>query len=142
MNIPREFAKRSLLSARHLHLKFDEYLTSLTAVSNKPLLFNLDLHISVMRDLQQELDQANCRTIRWSISGSNRFYRKLYRVSDPVDVVNLQSWSNLNEEMITRFEERYSRFLGKFDGFIVTHTPAFSQLYRSFNTPILTINST
>lgn len=142
MSVPRNFAKQALLRSRSLHLKFDEMFGGLKGNSVKPLLFNLDLHISVMRDLQQEMDKENLRTIRWSISGSNKFTRPVYRISDPVEIINSQTWHQLSDDLIFRFEQRYSKFLSKFDGFVVTHTPAFSQLYRNFEKPILTVNST
>jgi hypothetical protein len=142
MSFTSNFAKQTLLSSRSLHLRFDELFGNLKGNSTKPILFNLDLHIGVMRDLQQELERTNFRTIRWSISGSNNFARKIYRISDPVEIINSQTWHKLSEDLISRFEERYGKFLRKFDGFVVTHTPAFSQLYRSFEKPILTINST
>ena len=92
MSVPRNFAKQALLRSRSLHLKFDEMFGGLKGNSVKPLLFNLDLHISVMRDLQQEMDKENLRTIRWSISGSNKFTRPVYRISDPVEIINSQTW--------------------------------------------------
>ena len=134
--------KQGLLGVRKLHLGLDEHLSSFRSMSKKPMLFNLDLHISVMRDLQQEFSSCNFRTIRWSISGSNQFARSIYKISDPVDVINAQTWSQLDDDLISEFESRYQNFLSKFDGFVVTHTPAFSQLYRSFGKPILVINST
>jgi hypothetical protein len=140
--VPKNAVKRSLLSARKLHLHFDEYFASIRSRSANPVLFNLDLHISVMRDLQQELETRSMKTLRWSISGSNRFSRPIYKIADPVDVVNSKTWSALDDVMISQFENRYRKFLSKFDGFIVTHTPAFAQLYRNFNKPILVLNST
>jgi hypothetical protein len=134
--------KQGLLGVRKLHLGLDEHFASFRSKSKKPMLFNLDLHISVMRDLQQEFSSCNLQSVRWSISGSNKFARSIYKISDPVDVINAQTWSLLNEELICEFESRYQRFLSQFDGFVVTHTPAFSQLYRNFGKPILIINST
>ena len=140
--VPQNALKLSLLSARKLHLHFDEYFASVQTKSANPALFNLDLHISVMRDLQQELQARSMKTMQWSISGSNRFSRSIYKIADPVDVVNSQTWSALDEVLISQFENRYRKFLSRFDGFIVTHTPAFAQLYRNFNKPILVLNST
>lgn len=141
-SFPVRAVKQGLLNTRKLHMAFDEHFISLKSRSKTPKLFNLDLHISVMRDIQQELNLKNLECLQWSISGSNRFSRSIYKISDPVDVVNSQSWNNLDEDLISLFEDRYKKFLSKFDGFIVTHTPALSQLYRSFGKPILVINST
>jgi hypothetical protein len=95
-----------------------------------------------MRDLHQEMVKQKIRSVQWSISGSNRFVRPIYKISDPVEILNSETWSELDGDLISRFEDRYSAFLRKFDGFVVTHTPAFSQLYRSFDKPILVVNST
>jgi hypothetical protein len=140
--VARRLAKNSLMGARKLNLYFDEYFSELRFKSSRPVFFNLDLHISVMRDLQQEIISKKMRSIRWSISGSNTFSRKIYRISDPVEVINSQTWANLDDELIAKFGIRYRKFLSKFDGFIVTHTPSFAELYRDFNKPILVINST
>lgn len=141
-SFPISAVKHGLLNSRKLHLHFDEHLVSYRSKSKSPILFNLDLHISVMRDIQQELKSKKLKSIRWSISGSNRYSRSIYKISDPVDVINSQTWSQLDDELISLFEFRYQKFLSKFDGFIVTHTPAFSQLYRNFSKPVLVINST
>lgn len=141
-NTLRRVAKQTLLSARSIHLQCDELFASFRSQSSKPLLFNIDLHISVMRDLHQEMVKQKMASVRWSISGSNRFARPIYKISDPVEVLNSETWSELDSDLVSRFEDRYSAFLRKFDGFVVTHTPAFSQLYRNFNKPILVINST
>jgi hypothetical protein len=140
--MPKSALKHGLLNARKLHLQLDERLSFFRSRSNTPILFNLDLHISVMRDLEQELRTVDLRTVCWSISQSNRFSRSVYKVSDPVDVVNSHTWSALDDTVISQFEARYQKFLSRFDGFVVTHTPAFAQLYRSFNKPILVLNST
>jgi len=141
-NTPRLLAKQALRATRLMHLHFDELFASFKSRSGKPVLFNLDLHISVMRDLHQEMIKQKIGSVQWSISGSNRFVRPIYKISDPVEILNSETWSGLDSELISRFEDRYSAFLRKFDGFVVTHTPAFSQLYRSFDKPILVINST
>jgi hypothetical protein len=134
-NTPRLLAKQALRSTRLMHLHFDELYASFRSRSGKPVLFNLDLHISVMRDLHQEIIKQRIGSVQWSISGSNRFVRPIYKISDPVEILNSETWSGLDSELISRFEDRYSAFLRKFDGFVVTHTPAFSLLYRSFDKP-------
>jgi hypothetical protein len=138
----KNLARNSLLEVRKVHLLIDEHINSMKPKSKKLRLFNLDLHISVMRDLRQELSQRKIKTVCWSISGANRYTRSLYKFSDPVAVVNSSTWSNLDDELISKFESRYAKFLQNFDGFIVTHTPALAQLYRNLGKPILILNST
>jgi hypothetical protein len=49
---------------------------------------------------------------------------------------------DLDEELIENFTKRYKKFLSRFDGFLVTHTPAFMQLFERLNKPILVMSST
>jgi hypothetical protein len=111
-------------------------------LSSKSLVFNIDLHISVIADLKPELKNRGIKVIEWSISGSNKFRRKIFKISDPVKHINNNNWLTLNNDLISKFENEYRFFLKKFNGFVVTHTPSFAQLYRSFDKPILIVNST
>lgn len=110
--------------------------------SSKPSLFNIDLHISVIADLQVELKQQGAQLTRWSISGHNFVWRKFFTRPDPVRVLNQGSWHELDEGLIDRFQDVYGQYLKRFDGFVVTYPPAFAELFRDFNKPILTIAAT
>ena len=107
-------------------------------------LFNLDLHSSVIEDISKGLMSLTegVELVRWSISGRNRIGRRFLDIPDPVRFVNNQNWLDLSDEKIENFNENYGRFLKQFDGFIVTHTPSFVQIFQSYNKPILMINST
>jgi hypothetical protein len=119
-------------------------LESLFLISNKssPKLFNLDLHVSVIEDLKIEFSDLNIEVVNWSISGSNRFKRKFFTNPDPVKYINNNTWQNLSPELINDFISCYGRCLKKFDGFVVTHTPSFAQIYENFQKPILIVAST
>ena len=51
------------------------------------------------------------------------------------------SWYGINQEMVNRFTWRYARELGKYDGFIVTHTPVFARLFENLNKPVILVNT-
>jgi hypothetical protein len=101
--------------------------------------FNLDLHISVIADVKNILQSLGHEVVDWSISGHTWVFGK---GRAPVEVVNENTWGNLSPAMCDQFYERYKTFLDQFDGFIVTHTPAFALLYANCNKPIIIVNST
>jgi hypothetical protein len=104
-------------------------------------LFNIDLHISVIADVQyilKELYGDDVEIENWSISGHCWVFRKRQM---NVKFVNAQTWKNFNKEMIDNFVKEYGDYLSTFDGFIVTHTPVFALLFESFNKPIICVNS-
>ena len=104
-------------------------------------LFNLDLHISVIKDIQyilKDLYSDKIEVINWSISGHSWVFNEN---SVFPDIINANTWNNIDKEMINNFVNIYKDFLSTFDGFIVTHTPVFCLLYETFNKPIILINS-
>lgn len=104
-------------------------------------LFNLDLHISVIKDIQyilKDLYQDKVEVINWSLSGHSWVFNES---SISPDIINANTWRNIDKIMINNFVNKYQDFLSTFDGFIVTHTPVFCLLYETFNKPIILINS-
>jgi hypothetical protein len=101
--------------------------------------FNLDLHVSVIADLKQIFATFGHRVTDWTLSGHSWVFG---RKSDRVDVVNRETWQRLDAAMCAAFYRRYRDELDLFDGFIVTHTPAFALLYLAWDKPILVVNST
>ena len=138
----KRLAKHALRLLQSSNLAFDEHGLKPRFGSASPELFNLDLHISVVADLKHGFANQGVDLTNWSISGSNRFVRSFFKLPDPVEFVNNSTWIDLNEELIEDFTKRYKKFLSRFDGFVVTHTPAFMQLFQSFNKPILVMSST
>jgi hypothetical protein len=105
-------------------------------------LFNLDLHISVIQDIifiLKDLYKDKINITNWSLSNHSWIFNKNI---DNVDIINENTWININEDMINNFVNNYRDYLSQFDGFIVTHTPVFCLLYETFNKPIILINST
>lgn len=105
-------------------------------------LFNLDLHISVTRDLQIGFENQGVEIVNWSISRHNEIFRNFFVGPDPVRVIHNKSWRLIDENMIEKFLSIYGRYLNQFDGFVVTHTPVFHEIYQGLGKPILVINST
>jgi len=140
----RKFLQKFLkLSIRKIGMQRDILQTTYFNSGAKLRLFNLDLHIGVIKDLKQELaNHANIDLVSWSISRHNGLIRNYLNIPDPVRYVNHKTWSNFNPELRNKFIAEYGKFLQKFDGFIVTHTPSFIQLFESLSKPILLLNST
>ena len=102
-------------------------------------LFNLDLHISVIADIKNILTEQGHTIDNWCLSGHSWVFGK---EKDSVDVVNQNTWRQLDENLANKFYERYEEDLKEYDGFVVTHTPCFSMLYEKFNKPIIVVAST
>lgn len=107
-----------------------------------PRVFNLDVHISVIADVEAGLGSKNVDLIKWSLSGNNQVFRKFRRYPDPVSTINASTWENLDDHLIEKFTSRYQGFLKSFDGFIAAHPVSFSRIYDKFEKPTLTIAST
>jgi predicted O-methyltransferase YrrM len=104
-------------------------------------LFNLDSHVSVLSDVKdifQKLYGEEVEITNWSISGDRWVFGFPYV---NVKHITQRSWKNLNPEMIAAFQAEYDTYLSQFDGFIVTHTPAFALLFEKYNKPIIVVNS-
>lgn len=109
---------------------------------SRPRVFNLDLHTSVVADIRQGLAPEDISLTSWSLSGHNYVTRRLFTAPDPVSVVNARSWRELDVNQIDRFQDKYGRYLRSFDGFLVTHTPSFAQLFTGLGKPCLVVAST
>jgi hypothetical protein len=104
-------------------------------------LFNLDLHISVIADVKQvlvELYGARADIVNWNISPQGWIPGN---APLNVSIINARTWKKLDRKMVANFTEEHGAFLSQFDGFIVTHTPAFALLFEKFRKPIIMVNS-
>jgi len=97
-------------------------------------IFNLDCHISVIADLKQIFENLGHEVTSWSVSGHNFVFG---REASKVDVINQQTWWNLDDKMIEEFYQRYKDELSEFDAFICTYPIAFSKIYEKFKKPII-----
>jgi hypothetical protein len=134
--------KTTLRAMRRISMRLDELQIDRPSKAKLPKIFNLDLHISVINDLRVELAEREVNLKSWSISGSNTHTRKVFKISDPTDVITGATWKDLDQQLISDFGRRYKKFLSSCDGFVVTHTPVFAQLYEQFKKPTLVIAST
>jgi len=101
--------------------------------------FNLDLHISVIEDIKIILESIGHVVDSWSVSGHAWVFNR--QISN-VDIVNQNTWKNLDQKMCDRFYERYKDELEGYDGFIACYPPAFATLYEKFDKPIFTVVAT
>jgi len=137
--------KLPLYIRRLYQLKKDEKIalvSNLITSNSQARLFNLDLHIGVIADLEIEIAKKSMNLTRWSISSHNHLVSDRLPVTDPVRFVNARKWHLLNDSIIDKFQNKYGKFLKSFDGFICTYSPVFAELYRDFNKPILIVAAT
>lgn len=105
-----------------------------------PRLFNLDLHVSVISDLQQSMPLKEA-LLNWSISNHNRIFRPDFPAPDPVAIINQGNWKRLDSDQIDRFLARYDKFLNSFDGFVVTYPTPFIQIFERLTKPIFSVTA-
>jgi hypothetical protein len=105
-------------------------------------LFNLDLHVSVIKDFEDIIhtlySKDSVEITNWSISGHNWVFNQQ---SPKVKIINQDTWKNIDVLMIEKFNMEYDPILSNYDGFIVTHSPVFALIYEKYNKPIIVINS-
>lgn len=126
----RDAATRALHAARH---------SRVAGATGRADVFNLDLHISVIADVRDQLDRCGLSLVDWTLSGHSRI---LGRERDPVAIVNERTWHSLGPRMSKRFRRVYRAYLRTFRGFVATYPPAFSLLYEGLGKPTLAVVAT
>lgn len=102
-------------------------------------LLNIDMHISVIQDVQHILGELGHEVSRYSLSGHNW----VDKTPDPrLAVLNRHSWKSINEKTVSRFFKRYRESFVDYDGFIHSYPPAFALLFEPFEKPVVTITCT
>jgi hypothetical protein len=101
-------------------------------------IFNLDLHISVIEDIQRILTDQGHQVTSWNMSGHNWVFG---RGRLATEVIHQDNWHNINDEMCDAFYERYKDELSQYDVFLTTHPPVFSRLFKNWNKPIIMVAS-
>lgn len=143
MHVFKNLFKYSIRTIWQMKFRYHSKIMSiLIKKSSKIVVFNLDLHISVIADLSDQLKSKKFKLIQWSISSHNFVFRKLFKIPDPVEYINHVSWRKLSPSLIEGFNSKYVKILQEVDFFVVTHTPSFVQIYERYQKPILCINST
>ena len=104
-------------------------------------LFNIDLHISVIEDFININKNINSNLSINDNSISNHSY--LMNKEKSTKYLTSNNWKNIlnNNDKLDLFYKKHKEELEKYDGFVITHTPAFILLYEKFNKPIIIINS-
>lgn len=101
--------------------------------------FNLDMHVSVIADVQAQLDRKGLSLVDWTLS-SHSWLRG--RERDAVAIVNERTISSYGPRMTRRFRRLYGRYLRSFRGFVAAYPPGFSLLYAGLGKPVLAVAAT
>ena len=101
--------------------------------------FNLDLHISVIEDIKYLFKDLGHEVDSWCISGHNWVFNR--KPAKP-DIINQNTWKNIDQSLCDKFYARYNNELSKYDGFICCYPPAFALLYEKFDKPIFIVAAT
>jgi len=138
----KRYAKGFIRDFLILIRKLDMTITMRLAIwshpwSQKTRIFNLDLHTSLIADINAGLKDFDVKLVSWSLSGNNRNFRRFYKIPDPVEGISGKNWLTLRPEDLNSFAQRYEKYLRTFDGFIVCFPPAFAQVFTKFDKPIL-----
>lgn len=99
-------------------------------------IFNLDMHISVIADIQQILGNLGHEVTSWNMSGHNWVFG---RQRATPSVINTDNWTSLDSKMCDDFYNRYKDEFSKYDAFLVTYPPSFSMLFEKWNKPIIIV---
>ena len=107
---------------------------------SKKRFFNIDLHISVIADIKDIFNQImpDIEITDWTLSGHSFVFN---REQDKVNIINEETWVDMDKDLISNFHKEYDSFLSQFDGFIACHPNSFAMLYEKYNKPIIVINS-
>jgi len=107
---------------------------------SKKRFFNIDLHISVIADIKDVFNRImpDIEITDWTLSGHSFVFN---REQDKVNIINEETWVDMDKDLIDKFHKEYDSFLSRFDGFIACHPNSFAMLYEKYNKPIIVINS-
>jgi hypothetical protein len=101
--------------------------------------FNLDVHVAVVRDIAEQLERRGASIVDWTLSAHSW---SVGRPLDPVAVVNERTWTELNPTMVARFRELYGAYLSSFRAFAAAYPPGFALLYDGLGKPTLAMAAT
>jgi hypothetical protein len=97
-------------------------------------LYNVDLHISVIRDLQDIFAELGHTIDSDSLSG-HTWVMEIPKASIPLLEANINQI--VEKELWKDFHREYKGKLKEYDAFVVTYPPLFSMLFKEFNKPII-----
>lgn len=125
------FTFKTILLSRKIFLLFRN--SSLTRI------FTLDLHTSVVRDLQESLGKNDFSVDRFSISAAAHLF------GEPnlrLPYISGKNWRRLNQKSIRSFQKFFRGTLNKANCFLVTYTFSFVHIFENLGKPILAVNAT
>ena len=102
-------------------------------------LFNVDMHISVIHDIQYILKDLGHSVDRASLSGHNWV---IGEQEPAIRYPNRRNWRSIDQRMVSRFYRKYRSVLDEYDGFVHSFPPAFALLFEPFEKPVITIACT
>lgn len=97
-------------------------------------IFNLDLHVAVISDLNKIYTELGHNVTSWNMSSHSWVIGK-NSMENPI--VNSYNWRFIDQSMCNKFYNQYKNVLSNFDVFVVTYPPVFAMLYEKFNKPII-----
>lgn len=99
-------------------------------------IFNIDLHISVIEDIKNILNDLGHEVTSWNMSGHNWVFG---RNKTSTSVINTDNWTRIDQAMCDSFYNTYKDQLAGYDAFLVTYPPSFSMLFEKWNKPIIIV---
>jgi len=102
--------------------------------------FNIDLHVSVIKDLQTIFSDLGHQIDSLSLSSHDWVFGNEKSVKP--EIITSENWKTIDRQLADKFYEHYKDKLDEYDGFVVTHTPVFARLYERFDKPIIVVCST
>ena len=102
--------------------------------------FNIDMHASVIKDIQTIFSNLGHQVDDWSISGHHWVMGK--NKADIVfnDGTKLLGGNVSTQETCDKFYDTFKETLDKYDGFICCYPVEFALLYEKWNKPIIVVN--
>ena len=141
---PKQYLRGTVLNplyvGRGILLFFESRVSPYFFGRNKAsTVFNLDLHISVVQEIEEAFSQTSLGLRSWNMSQHNHLVRRFCKFPDPVKYISAKNWRKLNPSVIKKFQKYYSKMLNQFGGFVVSYPPSFAELFFKQGKPILII---
>lgn len=102
-------------------------------------LFNIDMHASVIYDIQTIFEDLGEEVVSMNLSGHGWVNGKK---QDYIRLLRNDQWKNIDHEMCTKFFKKYRRELSGYDGFVHSYPPAFALLFENFDKPVISVACT
>lgn len=101
--------------------------------------FNIDMHISVIHDVQHIFQDLGHTVSRASLSGHNWV---IDSNNGGITYPSRRNWRQIGPKMVEKFYRKYKDKLAGYDGFVHSFPPAFALLFEPFEKPVVTVTCT